>query len=65
MEKIKEIKEMQNKKVNEKVSEWIIISIKTKCPKCGREYESIMEVAKSELDSSCVECINCGFHGTY
>jgi len=52
-------------KGNEKVSEWIIINLKTKCPKCGREYESIGEVAKSELDASCVKCLDCGFCGKY
>lgn len=43
--------------------EWIIVSLTTKCPMCGREYTSNGEVAESELDAAYVECVDCGFCG--
>ncbi len=45
------------------MEKWTIVSITTKCPKCGREYTSKGEDAKSELEASYVECVDCGFKG--
>jgi predicted RNA-binding Zn-ribbon protein involved in translation (DUF1610 family) len=42
---------------------WIIESLTIKCPKCGRETTSEGEDAKSLLEASSVECLNCGFSG--
>ena len=41
---------------------WIILSLTTKCPKCGREYTSYGEDAKEELGAGSVECVDCGFN---
>ncbi len=54
---------MQKSEVKNEIGEWIIIRLITKCPKCGREYGSKGEFAKSELDASYVECSGCGFKG--
>jgi len=42
---------------------WIIVSMTTKCPNCGREFTSKGDDAISELDASAVACPDCGFLG--
>jgi len=46
------------------LGKWIVLSIKVRCPQCGREFESFGSKAEEYLAASWITCL-CGFEGTY
>lgn len=43
---------------------WIILEMKSKCPKCGRETTDTGQDAQDSLYAQ-ITCLNCGFTGDY
>jgi predicted RNA-binding Zn-ribbon protein involved in translation (DUF1610 family) len=44
---------------------WIVLELKSKCPKCGRETTETGKDAQTTLYASTITCLNCGFTGDY